>query len=286
MKYFKEEIKNISYHELKIADQSIGWDCYLYNKENRIVAGGTHKLKEVALRIGFAEFAERSLSKKIANTNSLSIKFKTKEFPTSCGFAAGFCKISTENRALLEGIERWAWSKWIDDKIKIDKIRIFKSSLDTFVNYQLTPFTKVDLYFQEIDCSQFAQLKEFGKIIFGALLCYTEKGVFLGSRVSNSLNDILNHSSIEANRAFKIHSDLSEKDFDEKKNFFYSRLNFFASNKNLAPNFDEFNSSVFPTPNLNFLETFSEDHSSIFVSRALLSDFIPWNIGDEKRFIY
>ncbi len=286
MKYIKEEIKNIKYYELKEAEQPIGWDCYLYNKENRIVAGGTHESREMSLRIGFAEFAERLLSKRIANSNSLSTKFRTKEFPTSCGFAAGFDRTSTENRALLEGIERWAWSKWIDEKIKINKISILKSSLERFANYQLAPFSKVDFYFQEIDCSKFANLNKFRRIVFGALLCYTENGVFLGSRVSNDFTDILNHSSIEANRALKIHCDLSKKCFDEKKNFFYSRLNFFASNKNSIPNLDEFNSIAFPCPTLNFQETLSEENSRVFISRAILSDFIPWNLGDEKRFIY
>jgi hypothetical protein len=286
MEFFKKNVSQVRFSPITFNTKTVGWDAYFFDYEKNLISGGTHSDKNIALRIGYAEFIERELVKKIAKDCELAEKFRIQDFPTSCGFSAGFSKKETEVRALLEAIERWSWSKWIDEKILLKKFSIYRFTCNDLTKSLLLPFSKVELHFQEIDCSDLKMLKPPGKIMFGALLCYTKNGVFLGSRVSNSLTDILRHSAVEANRAYKIHRDLSPEEFNRKNNFFYSRLNFFASNQDFMPRLDEFKKIAFPIPKISLFENLNLNVSNTFLTRVLIKDFIPWHIGDEKRFIY
>jgi hypothetical protein len=278
----KELISKVEYSEILSKDSSLGWNAYLYDKQSSLVAGGTSKEKETALRIGYSEFIERYLFNQIAKSKEQSEEFLFDYAPTTCGFAAGFDNHPTRDRALLEGIERWAWSKWIDDRIFIPYYP--NLNLNTKISsLTLSVFDSYTFFLQKIDCSSISFFNS-KQIYFGVLIGFKNGGAFVGSRASDNIHDIIDHSSTEASRAFTIFKNSSSNSI--KNNFYYNRLMYFGNSALNLPEFDKFKKSEFPKPKVKLLKKYDFSFEDTFLYRALMDNCIPWHIGDEKRFIY
>ncbi len=84
-----------------------------------ITCGGLSNLREHAIRIGISEYIERFEFSRLLNT-SISSQFLLDKFPSTCGFAAGFNSLKTKKRSIAEAVERWCWSKWVDEGLYIN----------------------------------------------------------------------------------------------------------------------------------------------------------------------
>lgn len=278
---FKELISKIEYSEIKnVSGDVVGWNSYIYESESIVKAGGTGETREVALRIAYAELIERATFHKISKLPNLNLKFQFPNFPTTCGFAAGFSKADTKNRAICEAIERWCFSEWIDEGKFIEEYQ--PSKLNSITQYFVSKFDHVEFYIKKIDV-QFIDELNVDTLYFCACLGYKKDGVFLGSRVSNDIEDLFQHAAVEAFRANIIHDNLDTS--MRKGNFYTDRIKYWGSNKNNLPDLKNFEQTAFSKPKLALLEEYTESED-YFVFRALCEKFQPWHIGDEKRFVY
>jgi hypothetical protein len=262
----------------------VGYQSFLYDLNSYPISGGTHEDKDISIRIAIAEAFERSLFLKISQDVELSKRFMIEEFPSTSGFAAGFDKQSTRFRAICEGVERWCWSKWIDEKFILEKI-MTPINFSTLSKSLIDQFDSYDLYSKNLKIS--ISETENLNLKFVVFLGYKNNGVFPGSRVSTEFDDLYEHSVIEASRNLnnqkflQIDSESSDLDIIEKRMFYFSQNKTVALNIiNESKNFD------WPKPEIEMLEGYDTQIENVYLFRALLKDFVGWHLGDEKRFVY
>lgn len=278
---FKGLISKVEYSEIKNDfGASLGWNSYIYDSNDVVKAGGTADSKDLALRIAYAELIERSTFKKISHDSILKNRFQLTEHPTTCGFAAGFSRQETKMRAICEAIERWCFSEWVDKQKYISTYK--PQGFNELTNFFLGSFDSVDFYVQKINLELIEGLN-IDQLYFCACLGYKGSGVFLGSRVSNNFIDLFQHAAIEAYRAHIIFKNLETS--RRKSNFYTDRIKYWGHNNKNLPHFSDFEKLEFDKPKLALVEEYSES-VEYFVYRALCDNFIPWNVGDEKRFVY
>jgi len=193
----KSELPSFSHIDINpIFDSNqttIGWNCVSYLSSGFPFSGGTHSNKDTALRICLAEALERTLVKKISKSAEAD-NFLIDNFPSTCGFACGFEDEKTRYRAICEGLERWAWSKWIDDGYNIPAVNDQK--LDGLSQTLANKFIKQSYFLKRFN---FQNLK----LQLGIFIGETQTGVFAGSRVCTLNEDPWGHATIEAFRNFR-----------------------------------------------------------------------------------
>ena len=276
---FKNLISKLEYGEISSADKFLAWNCYIYDKKNNIISGGTSIYKAVSLRIAYAELIERVMFKTIFLEEQKKRDFLIYDYPTTCGFAAGFSDIETCMRSICEAVERWSWTQWIDNACYVEPFfPAIKNELCTFL---LSDFKNYQFYIKKINTEKMKELIGKTELFFCAILAYTEEGVFLGSRVSNNLSDMIQHSVIEAHRARKIFLKPSES----KPDFYSNRVNFWGKNKCFIPKIENFKRTDFCAPELILNKKISIG-DNLFFYRSICLNHKSWHIGDEKRFVY
>ncbi len=270
-------------------DQSfqVGWNAIAYFKSNFAISGGTHKTKEVAIRIAIAELLERAYFKKIINDKDLASEFMFDRFPTTCGMACGFENDKTKLRAVAEGLERWVWSKWIDEGYLMDSM--------PFNELNLTPLSK-ELLARFEEGGQFYQKKFMflnQEFYFSVFLGVTENGIFAGSRVALKEDELWEHALIEAYRNYSNYLISANEQpnvslsSEIQKSIVAQRVFYFGSNKNEAiKQIKNATKKDWPIPQLDFIKEFNTGQEGVFIWRCILQDWMGWHLGDEKRFVY
>lgn len=272
-------IENISYvetHYLGESSNPIGWQVICFDKNHNPLGGGLSSDLETAKRISVAEYCERLSFFNIVNSEELSSQFEIKNHPTTCGFAAGFEKEKVKLRSLAESIERWAWSKWIDDGFKLELInRIDHTNISS---YLASHFESNVVYFKKIKINA-PQVIEFLFVVF---LGFKNGGVFPGSRVCALNENPFEHAIVEAYRHLKI----SETE-SGKMEFPYDRINFFSKNKDIAlRQVDSAQNKNWPEFSVKLLKEYQTNVEGLYVFRSIGHNFIPWNEGKVNRFVY
>lgn len=275
-----------------IAEQSIvnakneivGWNYFVNDKDGRTISGGTSSSKETALRIGVAEAFERGLARKCWSSEDLKKDFLLEEFQSTCGFAAGFDDNSTRFRAICEGLERWAWSNWIDHNCHLPEVPA-PDNLNPLTKHLLNQFQSFRFYTKDF------KLKVDGNIMdlrFSLFLGISESGVFPGSRVTTAIDNPWEHALIEAYRNLKNYNFFKNcpENLDQE-NIIALRSHFFAKNKDLA--FEQISKATKLTwsePEVLLLKRMNTEIPTVFLWRCILKDFVSWESGDERRFVY
>jgi hypothetical protein len=268
-------------HKSKIISQNeiLGWNITLKNKNGESIGSGTKIELNEAIRIAVAEAIERMLFKKCYNNSYLVNKLKLDTYNTTCGFAVGFNKEKTRFRSIYEAIERWVWSKWIDENYYIPSVSIDQNFylLNKLSSFLISHFDKC-YYFK----------KEF--ITFGTkahitiLICEKGKGVYVGSRFGINEKDNLEHASIEVFRHWLIAKNKNENPYT----FPFNRIKYFSLNKESAfkqiPQIS--NDKYWPDPVISFSTEIETGIESIFCYRALCNNYKSWSEGDKTRFVY
>jgi hypothetical protein len=238
-----------------------------------VVSGGTSSDINTSKKIAIAEAFERLL---IKNINEKEL-FLLNKYPTTCGFAAGFDNESTKNRSLCEAIERWGWSNWIDHGYSLDNTtERWKNFLKSYNNLEFDNFSIYEktfkIYFEN----------EFIDLYFLVFLGFTNDGVFPGSRVRYSKDDLIDHAideSIRNKKNFLLNKDY--KTLASKRNLY------FGKNKQVALiQIEKSKNENWPELKIKLLQDYSTNIPGVFLWRCLIDNFIGWDKGDETRFVY
>lgn len=263
-----------------VLDQSetVGWNATVLTP-NEPIGSGTHFDKNIAIRIAIAESLERSLLISLKKNNVEDYHLDL--HPTTSGFACGFNRYLTSFRSFCEAIERWAWSKWIDEQIGISKCRIDISRLSKLDLFFLNSFDDYDTF--EITLKVKSSKFHLDELHFGIFLGFKDSGIFPGSRVTTSKDFTWSHPLVEAWRHFKI----SQEGIQENSNSIITkRIKYFGKNKSSAIKQIPNEPSAWPMPDILFHKEVITDLDDVFLWRTICKDFKGWHLGDETRFVY
>lgn len=257
----------------------LGWSVNAISN-NKAVGGGFSSSRETARRVAVAEVIERLSFRNIA-ISQYADNFLTGDFPTTCGFAAGFESEKTRLRSISEGVERWAWSKWIDERYLINSFS-GASEISALGQFLIGQFDKVNFFFLEIDTSFIPNY--FNKVYLGITVSIKDNGVFPGSRVSPNRDDIWEHSLVESWRHLVIFRNLQKKEESVRP---FDRINFFGKNGDVAlKQIQNANRAVWPKPRLLISKEYELAVPGASVWRSLAKEYIGWHLGGESRFVY
>ena len=276
------DIKSLDIQPIINSDSKIvGWNCYFMNHLNQAIAGGTSSNKDIAVRIAVAECYERSLFNQININTAQHSELLLNESPSTSGFAAGFEKESTAFRSLCEGIERWAWSKWIDEGFYIEKKVI--NNLNELSIHMISEFSKCNYYQTPIKISHPFSNTD---LVFSVFLGFKKNGVFAGSRVTNKLDNPWEHAIIESYRNLK-NFELSNRNQIDNNNLIGQRAYYFGSHSSEALlQIMNAKKIEWPAAKLRIHKEIQTNIDSIYLFRSICFDFKYWHLGDEKRFVY
>ena len=131
-------------------------------------------------------------------------------------------------RSIAEAVERWIWSKWIDEHYYISKVEILNSNLSELSQHHRSFFDQVLFYQMPIDVEIDGRLNPM-KI--GITLGLLKDGIFPGSRVCSINESPWEHALTESYRHLQIFNNQSTRFIG--KGIVYDRINFFGKNKSL-----------------------------------------------------
>lgn len=290
LEFLRSNLPNfVGFQEIPLFDHLksiVGWHSYLDCGDWSSFSGGTHTNRITARRIALAEALERITIKPLVDSPSPDFLFD--EFPSSSGCAGGFNRSKARFRAHCEGLERWAWSQWIDKGFYINEISKQAVTLSPLAKSLETNFDQV-LYFEKIFGNMELQTSKTDlciKIVVGI----ADKGAFPGSRVCLLSEDGWTHALIEAHRhfdmakQFHLGGNLALRSDD----WYLNRVVYFSTHAERALaqinnakqiGWDE------PIKRLS-IEIPSICPSHFFLHRTLFNDFIPWNRGPKDRFVF
>ena len=268
-------------------DLLIGWQCNALSETGLILGSGTASDREEAKRVAIAEFIERVLFQKIAKNENSRAKFWIDEDSSTSGFAAGFQRETTRFRAFSEALERWAWSKWIDESNFIPEVS--RPELSDLATGLLSFF----------DAVQFWQIPlpvESGwggeEILFSVVLGFKNSGVFPGSRVTSRQDDTWTHGAVEAWRnlnnyqILKAKGDLGPKAPDPNQWIVDRMLHFGDHSEEALRQIPKQPRGTWPIAKMRGVVEFATGHPSVFLWRAMCLDYRPWQQGAVGRFVY
>lgn len=262
----------------------VGWHSQVHLKDGMPLSGGTHSDRLQARRIAMAEAIERGVFFKLAGDPEQRQRFLIDEVPTSSGFAAGFNNTLCRRRAICEGVERWAWSQWIDCKKAQNEVFPESERLSRLAQQLLEPFERIQYYSRPL----LAQInEEVYKLNFNVVLAFRDKGVFLGSRVTSKNEDQWEHCAVEAYRNLKNFEHMKSGELSiDAMDWLTRRIYCFGLNAEVGMKaISQATGDNWPTAKIRLLKN-TDVEKGVFVWRCLCHNFIPWNEGGDDRFIY
>ena len=289
-----ESYREISEQALIDTDGSlIGWRSYVLDRNLEPIGGGTSKDRLTARRIAVAEFIERRSVAQLLKNSTQKKRFKLDVMPTTSGFAAGFDRESTRFRSICEGIERWAWSCWIDKTCLLPEVSLPEFTL--LGRFHTKPFLEMKAYQRQIAVSSELPFQfpcpfpfQFPRIfVFSVLLGFTEQGVFAGSRVTTTHDDPWTHAAVEAWRNHNNYQ-LAHKSQTNPigSDWLENRVLFFGKNRREAvKQIGQAKNSSWPLLQFDISKGI-EAFPGIHLWRTLCLDFLPWHQGPDHRFVY
>ncbi|MFN3454321.1 MAG: hypothetical protein ACK41T_05120 [Pseudobdellovibrio sp.] len=278
------EIKKVEEASISFNNNIIGWQ-YTCHGENGPIGSGVSSEKNIALRISIAEAFERLAVNKIAKSD-LRIEYGLDIYGTTCGFAAGFDKYKTKLRSISEAIERWAWSKWIDDGYFINKVyapkkltllgKYFQSHFDEVLHYQVPLILGEELQLQGMP----------QRVFLSITLGIKNNGIFPGSRIHFLGDEAWEHPLLEAWRHLKIYESPINLQEDT---FVYGKIRYFGNHVDEAlSQVNKANKKFLLSPELRLLKSHIIDNNdnTVFIWRSLMKNYIGWDQGEISRFVY
>lgn len=278
LKNYKDFKEILSSPILDTSKNIVGWDCIAYTLDHYPISGGTDTDKSTALRICVAEALERSFFRTITSSK-IKESFMIDTYPSTCGFACGFENDKTKSRAICEGLERWAWSKWIDEGFHIEKIQVNKH-LNLITEELASRFEHTHYFMKNFNL-------DTKVYTLGIFLGFKKDGVFAGSRVCLKNDDPWQHAVIEASRNLK-NFEYAEKDNKfETTQIVRKRALYFGLHKHEAiQRIESCQNKNWPIPKIMILQQFDTDQTNIYLWRCLMHDWVGWHLGEENRFVY
>jgi hypothetical protein len=257
----------------------VGYKSIFYTTDGKAIGGGTSENKDLARRIAVAESLERGLYRKLSLDPILRKKFKLETVDSTLGFACGFEREKTAYRSFCEGIEKWALSKVIDDKLSL--IKVFPKITAPIALKLLRNFQELHFYQKKITTLLPIDNRPID-LVFTLFVGCTEQGAFPGSQVVSIKEDQFSHSIIEAARNFENF----KQNNGSEKNILDQRLNYFGYNKQFALNQIKYNENdIWPNLQVDLFQEYSTEIKDTYLYRTLMKNFIPVSEGTFSRFI-
>ncbi len=279
--------KKVFFDETPVLNEAkvvVGWHSYVFGGDAVSFAGGTHRNREVARRIALAEALERiSLRPLIADKVN---QYGFDLYPSSSGCAGGFSREKTKFRATCEGLERWAWSQWIDKGYRIEPTVVRPpEQFGPLALHLAESFDEVFLF-----SKKFAAVELDGEALdleFKAVLGVKGQGIFPGSRVTSHDDDGWTHGLIEAHRHLDLFNRLKDTKMPDS-DWYINRVRYFGNNAEGAlRTVAGANNLDWPVPGkIIDLELPTVVPKKFYLHRCLFGDFKAWNRGDNTRFVY
>ncbi len=261
----------------------LGWHSYCFSDSNYPISGGTHPRREIARRIAIAEALERVVVEKLSRDQSLKDRFLLDEFPSSSGFAAGFDDVTTKNRAICEGVERWAWSQWVDYEKGLIEENPLSVSMDPLSQYFMSQFDDTKFFSKDLTVSVSGRPFRFK---FYVVIGLKGDGVFPGSRVTSGKLMGWDHGILEAWRNLNNFEVSQKNSNEEAKNWLSERVKYYGRNgKKALERISQIQNQSWPEGQIRLLSAVPLELQNVHVWRCLLRDFLPWQTGDETRFV-
>ena len=260
--------------ELRVNDQALGWQVTALNSQNKSMSSGFHTDLNQARKIAVAELIERTFVNKVARSSDAE-KWRMSEYPSACGFAAGFELAGTKLRSFCEAVERWALSQWIDRSCPLEEItrpeisKIAKVLLSDFVSFRVWSRT-------------FVYISESGPLTLHlcVAMALTEQGAFLGSAVRHNQVEAMDHALVESHRHLLIST--QDREFEK---FPYDRIQFFAKNRSVAEDIvNQDRRQHWPDLKLKLEKEF--EGPFYYVVRTIIEGWEPWTSGSISRMLY
>lgn len=267
------------------AKNLVGWNSIVYLKSGFPIAGGTHVDKETAFRIAIAETLERLEVLRLAKEAPESVALD--ELPDSTGFAAGFDEKKTRFRSVCEAVERWTWSKWIDQKYNISKVLIKSDALSAMGRHFINEFDSVEFFESSVNVELLTG--EIWPLVFAAVVGYRENGAFPGSRVTGGDDDLWTHAIVEAKRNYRNFRALRTGDFILRSpdKWLADRCRYFGENAAAArEQVWQASTSMLPVCKVKLHKKAPVKTDRFYLYRTLCADFLPWHLGPVTRFVY
>lgn len=265
-------------------DEVLGWNAVVDTITKSAFSGGTSPDKDTAIRIALAECFERSLFLNIYNNEGPDFyELLLDKHPSSSGFACGFQKSTTRFRSICEGIERWAWSQWIDHRYLMQRESRIESQ-SKLAEFLISKFEKYSLFSKEI----FFEGSRYKFVVF---LGESDHGIFAGSRVSTFKDvDIWEHAIIEAYRNFEnfklLNLNKATESF-ENLDIIAKRARYFGSHSAEAwAQIEAGERELWPVPVADVSRYVETQMPDIYLHRCLMKDYIGWHEGGLNRFVY
>ena len=95
-------------------------------------------------------------------------------------FSVGYDAEATRQRSINEAVERWAWSKWIDEKKSIPTYSA--EHLTDIARFFYNKFQSIQFYRKEIEAPLFPS--GVGTLVIA--ICCDSRGVFVGSKLGEA----------------------------------------------------------------------------------------------------
>jgi hypothetical protein len=245
------------------------------SQDGKLWGTGFRQKKEESVNVSVSEAVERYTFFEAYN-NKMAL---TPQFPTSCGFAAGTNREKAYLRSVLEGLERWAISQWIDFNYHIE---IYSDENDHIFSPFIEKFDRVTRYLLHFNKNDHEVPFD---TILGICICEKDDGVYMGSRACHSGDNPWEHSMLEAwiNMNNVINLTLVQNNFD----FIEQRIFFFSKNKKIGLNSIPLkNIKRWPKAEVLYSNQISKETSPFFVFRTIFKDYKPWHLGTKDRFVY
>lgn len=284
LKFFSDGNYSIEEANLVIEPKADYWHSTVLDKNGNAVSGGFACDKMQARKIAVAEFLERKSYQSFSKQKHYSIndEWGLNIIPTACGFAAGFDFDNTIRRSIYESVERWVMSKWIDNNLSVEEVKLtsIENELDPISLYFISLFEEVLFFKKEI--LLMVNDKPIS-ITVAKTMGLTKNGIFPGSSAQYTAGNIWHHALLESFRHL-----LFVKNNPARNNIFPdNKIRFFANNKNIGLNqiFAE-KSSKWPIPSIIFHNCKPFFDNKYFIARTILSGWESWDKGPLDRFLY
>lgn len=259
---------------LDVGDLESYWQVTALNKEGHSVGSGFSKDLNSARKIAIAEFIERNFVLDLKKSSERA-GWDLEDFPTSCGFAAGFDPVNTKIRSVGEALERWALSQWLDKGCYLEPDLLPSWSKESA--RLLEDFDKVYVFKKEFLYSLDNKVVPY---YLSVLVAVKDSGAFIGSGVRSAYKEAKAHALLEAHRHLLISK--QERNFDI---FPYSRIKYFANNSSVAMNLIQAErTQPWTSPVVKFQRSFQNE--LFCVTRTIFEDWIPWERGAIDRMLY
>lgn len=260
---------------------SVGAEAVCLSSSGGVLGGALKGNREHAIKAAVSESIERKIIATLVESPSAE-EFDLVNYPTGCGFAFGFNYWGALRRAILESVERWTWTQWIEYQRCMDEVVVDSGSQGHLCQEILGSFDDVR-YFRK-DFSMTTGVLGRIEISVGIVLGFKGKGVFPGSECVPFGALSFEHALGEAYRHARV-AQLAQSAPLEGLGIVEKRILHFAENAHealeLIPSIDR---RDWPQPSFRLLRAVPTNTNWGHMFRAICNDHRSWHLGGVERF--